>query len=222
MSTDLNTGTSLFDSHAQIDSALAKLDSVGRLGEAHAVIDDVAGSTNYGAIDADPDLTPDAKIDRHSAAYARTMSTVAQRLNRAATIAKVQHDDDHAAVFGILNPNLAQSHRDAADRANSIVNPRDRQAALANAVADGDTIYAAALAKHAVAEGDLAATNTFSDAFPHLDSSLQRLWDAARSKNDVRQLGLAAYSAKDALKPPAINSLAPFQIDARAQRKAQQ
>lgn len=222
MTTDISAGSSLFDSHAQIDQALGTLNNLGRLGEAHAVVDDVAQNTNYGAIDSDPELTADAKIDRHSAAYAKTMSTVAQRLNRAATIAKLQHDDDHAACFGILNPHLADSHRTATALANTIVDPRARQSAIADAIADGDTVLARALTKSAVTNSDLASVNLFSDANPHLDSSLQRLWDAQHTKNDRRQLGLAQYSAKGALKPSALSSLAPFQIAARAQRKAHQ
>jgi hypothetical protein len=222
VTTEVNAGTSIIDAHNQIDSALSILDSVGRLRDADPIIADVAGSTNYGHIDSDQELTHDARLDRYSAAYAKTQGTLAQRLSRAATIAKTQHTDDHAAAFGILSPSLAQSHRDATALANTIVDPRARQSAIADAIADGDTVLARALTKSAVAASDLASVNRFSDEFPHLDPPLQRLWDAARSKGDVRQLGLAAYNAKDALKPPAISSLAPYQIDARAQRKAQQ
>lgn len=223
MTTDLNTGSSLFDAHAQIDSALSKLDSVGALAAAGPIIDDVAGSTNYAAIAADLELTPDAKVARYAGGYVKAQDTIARRLSRAAEIAAVQHSDDHAAVFGIRNEHLAESHRRASERAAAIVDPRERQQALTDSIADGDTVMARALAKSAVTNGDLASTNVFSDEFPHLDSSLQRLWDAARSKNDPRQLGLAAYNAKDALKPPAISNLAPFQIAARAQnRKAHQ
>lgn len=203
MTTDLSAGSSLYDSHSKIDSALSKLDSVGRLSDAQPIIDDIAETTNFGAIDSDPELTADAKIDRHSVAYAKTMNTVAQRLSRAAEIAAVQHSDDHAAVFGIRNEHLAESHRRAKERAAAIVDPRERQQALTDSIADGDTVMARALAQSAVTTGDLASTNVFSDEFPHLDSSLQRLWDAARSKNDRRQLGLAQYNAKDALKPSA-------------------
>ena len=124
--------------------------------------------------------------------------------------------------FGILNPHLAESHRAATALANTIVDPRARQSALADAMADGDDVLARALTKTAVANSDLDRSICSATATRIWIASLQRLWDAQHTKNDRRQLGLAAYSAKDALKPAAISSLAPFQIDARAQRKAVQ
>lgn len=210
---DLSTGTTVTEASETAKTALTTLSRLGRIDEARPILADAASKT-YDHITNDISRTPEWKTGAAAKAYTGVMSNLAKRLTTAANIASTQNSDDSSRVFGVKGLTgdpaaLANSRRDAVDRAAKITDPRERQAHLKDAL-DHDPVMARALLSSAVQMGDIDSVNTFSDRHPVHDKALQRLWDAARSADNPPPM--IEHFAIAALKPTPLKSMADFQI----------
>ena len=155
MAADYNAGDGLTEAVTACQTALATLQRLGQSDQADGPLTDAESSTNYAALDADRDHNDRWKMQRYAQTYTNVVSTLARRLTAAANAADKQDATDAANVFGVAGlpgdvASLSIARRDAADRIANVTDPAGRQNLLAQAVRNGDTTLARAIAQAAV------------------------------------------------------------------------
>jgi hypothetical protein len=219
MAADYNAGDGLTEAVTACQTALATLQRLGQSDQADGPLTDAESSTNYAALDADRDHNDRWKMQRYAQTYTNVLSTLARRLTAAANAADKQDATDAANVFGVAGlpgdvASLSIARRDAADRIANVTDPAGRQNLLAQAVRNGDTTLARAIAQAAVESSDLDTVNQFAEAFPNLNDATERLWNAQHRK--ATRTDVVTAMRLGALRPRALQSLQDYEIAAAA------
>jgi hypothetical protein len=216
---DYNAGLSLTESVTACQAALATLQRLGRTADADGLLTQAETSTSYTTLDADRDHTDAWKLQRYAVAYSNVMSTLARQLTAAADAASTKYKDDAERVFGTKglagDPGfLIVSLRDAQDRVEGEYDSIKLQRLLDKAVLNGDEPRAHAIVANAIDSGDSDTVEAFQRAYPALAEATARLWDVATHATTTTDVTMAWRLA--ALKPPALQSLADYEIAAAA------
>ena len=223
---DPNDGTSLSVTLATISTALTRLQRLGLSDKASALLDQAENTNAYAALDADTEHNQDWLRSAYATKYINVMNTLARQLTAAAASGGTQDQDDAARVYGVKGlpgdvASLGISRRDAAERVEDLdllSNPGQLGDLLASAVRSGDDVLAHVIAETAITLGDLDTTNAFADAYPQLSDAVQRLWLAEHRRTTTIDVTTAWRVA--ALKPSALSTLQPYEIQAAASGQA--
>jgi hypothetical protein len=219
---DPNDGAALATALASISAALTSLQRLGLSDTASAILDQAENTSTYTALDTDTEHNQDWLRSAYARKYISVISTLARKLSAAAASAGRQDAADASAVFGIAGlagdvASLGISRRDAAERVEDLdllSNPGQLGDLLARAVRSGDDVLAHVVAETAITSGDLDTVNAFADAYPNLSDAVQRLWLAEHRRTTTTDVTTAWRVA--ALRPSAIGSLQPYEIQAAA------
>jgi len=123
--------------------------------------------------------------------------------------------DAHAdSVCVVLRPVDRPYVRDAQDRVEGEYDSIKLQRLLEEAVLNGDEPRAHAIVENAIDSGDSDTVEAFQRAYPALAEATARLWDVATHSMTTTDVTMAWRLA--ALKPPALQSLADYEIAAAA------
>lgn len=218
---DYTDGTDLTEAFTSCTTALQTLQRLGQSALAEPLLteaaDEIAAVSS--PIDLDTSRSDSYKLTAQAKLYINVIGALAGKLTAAANTAGAQDAADAASVFGIKGlpgdvASLAISRRDAGDRASNITDPIQRQRLLKQAARTGDDCLSRAIVQSAFDFNDPDTINAFMSAYPDLAPAVQRLWDAAHRKTTAVDLAMSWQLA--ALKPPAISSLADYEIASAA------
>jgi hypothetical protein len=221
--TDPNEGNALTEATRQATTALTDLARLGLSDQANAILEQVANTITYNAIDADTDHNVEWKRRAYAQQYTSLMNTLARRLSSAAKAAGGQDANDAANVLGIAGlkgdvASLGISRRDAAERVANEDDSITLQRLLNQATRIGDECLARAIADKALTNRDADTLNAFAADRPALAPAIERLWNTQHHKANTLDVKVQMWLA--ALKPNTIGSLQDYEIEKLAAGQA--
>jgi hypothetical protein len=219
---DPSDGAALSTALADISAALSTLQRLGLSDNANALLDQAENTSAYTALDNDTQHNQDWLRTAYAQKYISVMTSLARQLTAAAAAAGSQDQADASTVYGVKglpgDPAVLAQYRAMAGQrvaeVDLVANPDRLGDLLADAVRNGDTVLAHAVAEAAIKSGDAETTQDFAEAYPALSDAVQRLWNAEHRRMTTSDITTAWRVA--ALKPSAIGSLQDYEIQAAA------
>jgi hypothetical protein len=203
--------------------AMKTLVQAGRHDDVRSAIDRrvQSAAAEYAGIRANPAWSEDYKRWALAVACTQHNRSLTEDLVKMAKNAVISDRGDAERVFGVSGlsgdaASLSISRRDAGDRVANVSKPDELQTLLARATRSGDEVMARAVAERALEIGDAKTLEKFAEDRPHLDSAVERLWEAQR-REDSGTMEFAIPMA--GLKPSEFGSDGFGSIEAVAQRE---
>lgn len=223
--TDPNDGCVLADAATSIDATLKQLRYLGCSDQAEGLLNDAAeqAQSHYAALDADSDHSESWKRQQYASRYIAVMGALSRNLAALVAGAAGQDKDDAARVYGVKGlpgdvASLTISRRHAQSAVEDISNPEELQRLLTRAARSGDDVLTRAIAEKAIQAGYQDVAEQFQTAYPDLAEAVSRLWAMEHGK--VNAKSLHTFWLVAALKPRALASLQPYEIQAVADGQA--
>ena len=219
MAADYNAGDGLTEAVTACQTALATLQRLGQSDQADGPLTDAESSTHYAALDADRDHNDRWKMQRYAQTYTNVVSTLARNSPQQPTPQTSKTPPTPPTCLGVAGlpgdvASLSIARRDAADRIANVTDPAGRQNLLAQAVRNGDTTLARAIAQAAVESSDLDTVNQFAKRSP---TSTTQPNDYGTPNTARQPPNRRRHShAPRRLRPRALQSLQDYEIAAAA------